>query len=564
MPVRNATGGGDGVLVIVAGGNIGLYADEVRREWVVRPATTEELERMVVGDVPVSQQTIGGTLTLRERNHVRGVPVRVKFTAIRSEERQVYEPEDLDSAQVDPRLWEELAKTVKAEYHNYEGFVILHGLDTMAYTASALSFMLGNPNVPIVLTGAQRPLNFGRTDAIQNVVSSIVIAASSSLGIAPLITEVCVYSHDTLFRGNRVTMTSSSSYRSFDSPNYAPLAVVGEHIEIQGHVLWRAGNRHNLDYRKDARARVVIVDVFPGMDATLIAGLKGEHDGVSSAGRRAAAARRGQEDADGDAAKEPARRVARRSVDPLRGVLLRTYGMGTAPTSETFLAALEDLVDEGIVVMNVTQARSGRISHGTDPVSLRLMEQGVVSGVDMTAEAAYAKMVVLLSEGDDPAVLADQLQIARCGEQSQSVFNLHFPPDETVKDGTTFFASFPPSRAMVGRHELAIEDITHVQLRLLGVRPVKLAADVNRTVELQASLVDKFQDKTDVVAKLAEDTLRWRPEGRETINVTYDVTDVAKSHILQPSIILRLETEEAVRWTRLSIAIFSNVKLGSS
>jgi L-asparaginase len=530
---------GDGVLVIVAGGNVGLFADEVRREWVVRPASTEELEAAVVGEVPAAQRTVGGTLMLRERN-VRGVSVRVKFMALTSEEQRIFEHEDLDSAQVDPTRWEEIAKTIKASYNQYEGFVILHGLDTMAYTASALSFMLGNPNVPIVLTGAQRPLNFGRTDAIQNIVSSIALAASRSLGLTPTIEEVCIYSHDTLFRGNRVAMISSSSYRSFDSPNYAPLALAGEHIEIQEHVLWRAGNRSNLDFRKDARARVVIVDVFPGMDATLIANLK-EIETDSEA--------KGKKKSDG---KE------------LRGVLLRTYGMGTAPTSDRFLAALDGLVASGVVVMNVTQARSGRISHGTDPVSLRLMEQGVVSGGDMTAEAAYAKMVVLLSERDDPEERADQLQIARCGEQSQSVFNVHFNEGETIEQGPEYFAHLTPMRDMVGRHELRLEDITHIQLRLLGVRPAKQAANVNRTIELKVSMADQYQEQTDIVANLAEDTLRWRPEGRETLNLAYDVTLAAKTYVTQQSVIVRIQTSEAISWTRASFAIFSTVRLTAS
>lgn len=552
--------------MIVAGGNIGLFADEVRREWVVRPATTPELESLVVGEVPASQRTVGGTIVLRERS-VRGIHVRVKFTALRPEERKVYEHEDLDSAQVDPTRWEEIAKTIKSEYNQYEGFVILHGLDTMAYTASALSFMLGNPSVPIILTGSQRPLNFGRTDAIQNIISSIAIAASNSLGVSPTIQEVCVYSHDTLFRGNRVTMTSSTAYRSFDSPNYAPLAVAGEHIEIQDHVLWRAGNRSNLDYHKEARARVVIVDVFPGMDATLIKNLKRGSDpslsiatGTKGPKKPAKASESGDQSS---VQKKEGGDVEERSND-LRGVLLRTYGMGTAPTSEQFLQALNEVVASGVVVMNVTQARSGRISHGTDPVSLRLMEQGVVSGGDMTSEAAYAKMVVLLSEGGDPAERADLLQIARCGEQSQSVFNIHFNEGETIEEGSAYYAHLTPRSPMVGRHELRLDDITHVQLRLLGVKPAKMAANVNRTIELQASLADEFQEQTEIVAILAEDTLRWRPEGRETINVTYDVTEETKSHVMQPIVIVRLQTSEAIRWTRASLAVFCSVRLTES
>ena len=542
MPDPNARS--RGVLVIVSGGNVALFADEVKREWKLRPVLLDELERVVLGDRSNSP-TVGGTIVLREGN-VKGTPVKVSFDEVGRQRRgQFHDPEDLDSAQVDPYIWEQLADKIKQSYQHYDGFVILHGLDTMAYTASALSFMLGNPSVPIVLTGAQRPLNYGRTDAIQNIVSSIVVAAGKSLGIHPIVPEVCVYSHDTLYRGNRVTMVSSSSYRSFDSPNYPPLATGGEHIEVHGHVLRRPGGRFNLDYHKDAKARVVIVDVFPGMDSRLISNLAETRESSFEDGEN-----------ENSAASDHDERE-------LRGVLLRTYGMGTAPTSPSFLGALKRLVDSDIVVMNVTQARSGRVSYANDPVSLRLLEQGVVSGVDMTAEAAYAKMVVMLSEAGTPAERADLLQIAACGEQTQSVFNLHFDSDETREEGGTFFAHLVPDREMVGRHQLRLEDITFVQLRFLGVRPVQRAANVNRSIEFKASFVDRYEDRSDVVATLAEDTLRWHPDGRATINMAFDIS-VARQHVMQPSVFLQLETSEAVEWTRLSVAIFANVRLDAS
>ena len=235
------------VLVIAAGGNIGLMADH--EEGTLRPAEMGELKDLVVGEAAAGERGGRGSLILRE-DSVQGTSIWVDFESLRPEDAdRPQRPEDLDSAQVDPALWREIAEKIEGRESDYEGFVILHGLDTMAYTASALSFMLGQPTVPVVLTGAQRPLNFGRTDALQNIISSIAIAAGGTLGIHPIVQEVCVYSHDTLFRGNRVTMTSSSSYRSFDSPNYAPLAIAGENIEIQDHVVWRSGRRNKLDYR---------------------------------------------------------------------------------------------------------------------------------------------------------------------------------------------------------------------------------------------------------------------------------------------------------------------------
>jgi L-asparaginase len=533
-----------GVLVIVAGGNIGLYADrDDRSGWVVRAASVAEIAEAIIGEAPSFAQRAEGTLTLREHT-VEGHGVHVTFEAI----GDANEREALDSAQVDPERWEKLAATIHDNYNNYEGFVILHGLDTMAYTASALAFMLGNPVVPIVLTGAQRPLNYGRTDAIQNATSAIAIAAGESLEIQPVVKEVSVYSHDTLFRGNRVTMSSSSSYRSFDSPNYPPLAIAGENIEVQRHVLRRATREH-FEFRKDAQARVVIVDVFPGMDATLIESLKDRGPLVK-----------------GDAEDGS-------QGDHVRGVLLRTYGLGTAPTSDdSFLTALEELVKAEIVVMNVTQARSGRISYGTDPVSLRLMEQGVVSGVDMTAEAAYAKMVVLLSETDiekegDSRPLADALQIALCGEQSQSVFNLHFRAGETRMNGDgEFEAPLRPLEAIVGRRELSEceGDIEHVTLRLLGVRPKDRSS---RPIDLQVHLADTQQRREDEI-KLGQEVLRWQQGSRETQNFTYDIKRDGWQYVTAPTAgdtaFVRLTTSEPISWTRLSIALFVNTRSTAS
>jgi L-asparaginase len=517
-------GSRDGVLVIAAGGNIGLYASEVKHEWVVRPAKVKELEELVLGSSSGPAHGESGRLVLREGS-VKGASVRVTFESIRPPGiNSVHEPEDLDSAQVDPVLWRQIAERIKEAYSSYEGFVILHGLDTMAYTAAALSFMLENLAGPVVLTGAQRPLNFGRTDAIQNIITAITFAASRSLGLTPVIPEVCVYSHDALFRGNRVMMASSSSYRAFDSPNYPAVANVGEHVEVQHHLIRPASTVHRLSVKPQADARVAIVDVFPGMDARVLTTLANSH--------------------------------AQNSDRPLRGVLLRTYGMGTAPTSDDeFLTALRTLVDNGVVVLNVTQARSGRISHNIDPVSLRLLEQGVVSGIDMTAEAAYAKMVVVLSGEADAGRAADLLQIEHCGEQSQSIFHWHFNADKTVEEEGAFFAPLRALEAMVNFHQLDENLVTYAQLRLLGVEPADSEKKVVRTIEFKATLQDKRETRQAPLATLAEDTLRWRPDGKRTLNRAYDITP-RKGMVCQSGLLLELETSEAIRWSRLAIALY--------
>jgi|GEM_PF-19869 len=508
-----------GVSVIITGGNIGLVAGKDKLgNIVLEVAKLSQLSLLILGSANAT------SLTLREGG-LAGTTIPVGFTDLREARLQYYDPEELDSAQVDPDLWAKLADAINKDYSRYEGFVVLHGLDTMAYTASGLSFMLRNLQVPVILTGSQRPLNYPRTDALQNIFSAITLAASESLGITPVIPEVCLYSYDMLYRGSRVSMVDASSYRSFDSPNFPPLGSVGEHIDIQQHLIPERSTTLMLNLRKSVSAEVSILDVFPGMNAGILVSLASAKD--------------------------------------VRGVLLRTYGMGTAPTSKPVLDALAALTKAGKVVMNVTQARSGRISRNEDPVSLRLFEQGVVSGVDMTSEAAYAKMVTLLSEVADPDQVADLLQIEECGEQSVSVFSIHYDPGQTKESPETgrCSAALKKSRTVVGEHLLNLDSIKYIQLRMLGVEPVNKEEGTSpaRTVELEAMLADPHGESAASTHHLKADILRWSSKTRPTINIAYDIT-AHRDHLLSPnqipSTILMLETNEPIRWKRLSILIY--------
>jgi len=252
-------------------------------------------------------------------------------------------------------------------------------------------------------------------------------------------------------------------------------------------------------------------------------------------------------------------------VKPVSGILLRTYGMGTAPTQEGFLTALEELVKSGVLIMNVTQARSGRISHGLDPISLRLFEHGVVSGVDMTSEAAYAKMVVLLSQHLPAHEIADKVQIDLCGEQSQSIFTLHFPADATregvpgIKDAT---ATVEPSTAITHRELLdrSNTQIRFIQLRILGLHlDPKPSEPRSRVVRFNAYLVDKGQAIPLIVDELKkQQSLTWSRYGRPTINVAFDITQ-SKDQLLSAGTMLRIDTTEPVRWKRMQVVIHAEV-----
>jgi len=523
----------NGVLVILTGGNVCLVAaQDPRRNAVTihRPATIKDFYKYVIGDE--NERSI----LLRERT-IKGEELKIDTYDLRTDPNRIsIDPEELDSSQVDPTLWASIAQVIDNKYLEYEGFVVLHGLDTMAYTASGLSFMLGELQVPVVFTGSQRPLNYLRTDAIQNIRSAISIAGAASLGLGTPVPEVTVCSYDSLFRANRCTMVHASSYRAFDSPNYPTLATLGEHIEIQNDLKRSPSRTKRVVLRKNVNSTVTILDVFPGMNQYIIEHLT--------------------------------------KTEGLKGVLLRTYGLGTAPTMKKgILDALEKVVNANIVVMNVSQARGGRISFNQDPVSLRLFEHGVISGVDMTAEAAYAKMVIELSnpskkevktKKEKREIAEDLLQINTCGEQSLSILHFHFKPGCTEKqsDGT-YRAILEPLREMEGRHLLINnhDKITYIQLRILGVEPTEITETrVNRVIDFDAHLVSKQQKDNEISITLRKDVLRWFSTGSRTINVAYDITNSIE-HLLNPDTVLRIDTIESIKWKKLTIAIYANVSL---
>ena len=560
-----------GVLVIATGGNICLTTVKAKGTEKLAQASLDDIRRLVLGEPDADG------LRLREAS-VEGEELRLRFYDLRPPSAAMGDPEEQDSAQVKPELWSKIAVLINQEYRNYEGFVVLHGLDTMAYTASALSFMLGDLAKPVVVTGSQRPLSYRRTDAVQNTISAITCAGAHTLGIEPVVPEVTIYSHDSLFRGNRASMVSASSYRSFETLNCPTLAVMGSTVDIQSHLLLdhRIGKRLNL--RKDATAKVHIIDVFPGMDPRILRTiLESNRELIERQGENRGAARGSKEAANKTDATNKTDVTSKTDIAAVgemglwndteltRGVLLRTYGLGTAPTRRGFLEAIEELVESGVVIVNVTQARSGRITYSPDPLSLRLFEKGVVSGVDMTAEAAYAKMVTLLSRESNSRVVADRMQIEMCAEQSQSIFTVHFGPGETVKD-----EELPKPTALLERmHEVTQRDlldrgsrIHNIQLRVFGITPEpKPKQPFSRIIEFDAYVVDREHEKPKIVADLKrEHTLAWNDRGRmPTINVSFDITS-SRDQLLSAGSMLRFDSNEAIRWKHASVVVYAEIR----
>lgn len=284
----------------------------------------------------------------------------------------------IDSSNMDPAYWLDIAGVIGDNYDSYEGFVILHGTDTMTFTATALSFLLENLGKPVVLTGSQIPVSEPRNDALQNLITSLMIAAPSSCGL-PVAPEVCILFHDVLLRGNRARKVSASAYNGFASPNYGALGRIGTHVELNAKLI-RKPPAGALNVHERLEDKVVTIEIFPGIKADILRG-------IFDTG--------------------------------IRGVVLKTFGAGNAPTNKEFLKAVEyGTRDRGLVIVNVTQCDEGAVEMGRYQASETLLELGVVSGGDMTPEAALVKMQFLLGRGYDPAEVKQMMQQDLRGELS--------------------------------------------------------------------------------------------------------------------------------------------------
>lgn len=288
-------------------------------------------------------------------------------------------PKLIDSSNMHPDIWKEIAKIIFENYEKYKGFVVLHGTDTMAYTASGLSFMLKNLDKPVILTGSQVPLNFARSDALQNLITSIEIAGNDMYGIR-LVPEVCIFFRDNLLRGNRARKIDATNYFGFSSPNYSPLGDIGADIRIKKNKI-RKPSRDSFSIEPVADENVLVVELFPGLSPTH---LKKMVDGI----------------------------------DNLKGIILRTFGNGNAPTTEEFLNVLEYISNKGIVIVNITQCVTGSVKMGLYETSAKLADIGVVSGGDMTPEAAIGKLMYLLGKNLSVDEVKKYMQIDLRGERS--------------------------------------------------------------------------------------------------------------------------------------------------
>lgn len=343
--LKTTVGSKTSVLIIYTGGTIGMVQDHISGE--LKPIDFKQIKEQVP--------------EIRKFDYNIDV---VSFKPV------------LDSSDMKPSHWIEMAELIEKHYTSYDGFVILHGSDTLAYTASALSFMLENLGKPVILTGSQLPVGEIRTDAKENLVTAIEIAATKIDG-KPAVPEVAVYFDYLLFRGNRVTKINSSKFEAFQSVNFQPIAEAGVHIRFHSHLIQKrpAGK---LKVHKKLNDQIGVIPIYPGMTKDWFAN--------------------------------------QLKCKSLKAIILQTFGSGNAPSSGWFIEELQKAVDRGLIIINITQCPGGTVEQGRYTTSSKLAAMGVIGGADLTVEAAITKIMFLLGTQSKLSEIKRLMKISLRGE----------------------------------------------------------------------------------------------------------------------------------------------------
>ncbi|TDD76447.1 asparaginase [Flavobacterium caseinilyticum] len=285
----------------------------------------------------------------------------------------------IDSSNMNPEKWAKIATIIEDNYAIFDGFVVLHGSDTMSYSASALSFMLENLAKPVIFTGSQLPIGDLRTDAKENLITAIQIASLREKG-KPVISEVCLYFEYKLYRGNRTTKINAEHFNAFTSPNYPDLVESGVHLKLNSELFWALSSNLQFKVHKNLDNNVAIIKMFPGINEVVLAAIL--------------------------------------SIPNLKGIILETYGAGNAPTEDWFINLLKEAINKGLHIINVTQCSAGSVNMGQYETSTALKEIGVISGKDITTEAAITKLMHLLGQETSGSEFKNAFETSLRGEMA--------------------------------------------------------------------------------------------------------------------------------------------------
>lgn len=318
------------------------------------------------------------TLKPFDFNHLIDNVPKIKMLDYDIEHIQFEHP--IDSSDINPSHWQQIAAYIGRHYADFDGFVVLHGTDTMAYTASALSFMLENLSKPVIITGSQLPVGEVRTDGEENLITALQIAATDTVSGEPMVQEVAILFENYLWRGNRSTKMSADNFNAFKSNNYPSLAKIGLSIHFNHDALWRLRERRPFRLNPGMSDGVIVVYVYPGITREVL------HRQLSMPG--------------------------------VKGVVLKTYGAGNVPSVPWFGEVVREAVASGIVVVNVTQCPNGSVHQTRYYTGSVLENAGVISGHDLTTEAALTKMMFLFGTGMSAAQVAKSMLHPMCGEMS--------------------------------------------------------------------------------------------------------------------------------------------------